>query len=241
MKRKNKKIKANPPKWKICTEGVTEANYLYEYAKLLGIDKYIRINCKNKKDSGCGLQHEKLFDKMQNCLKNTIVYEKTFLVHDYDKAAEQKEAKISFNNTFKRANDDANFHVIYSNPCIEYWLMLHLAYNDSDLHRSNFQEMVKNVCNRKREEQRLEPLHDDKFKTDPCIFCYFGGKCGSNQARKHALKRFNISNHKKIINKSFSSECYSIKAPYTNMFELLDELDQYAKKFVQHNKFTGSD
>jgi len=119
------------------------------------------------------------------------------------------------------------------NPCFEYWLMLHGDFIDSDLHRSMFQSKVKDVCNQKRMENKMELLHDDKYKTDPMLYEYFGGYKNSKTARKYALKRFTENGRQskpaKQI-KSFSSEYYANKAPCTNMFELLDALDEYAKK-----------
>jgi len=226
------KIKAHPSKWKICTEGVTEANYLKMYIKALGIDKYIIVNCKDTAESGCGKQHEALLDKMQSCGRSWNV-EQVFLVHDYDKAEEQKEAKASFNITFKRAKKESDFIVIYSNPCFEYWLLLHNDFIDSNLQRNIFQEKVKDICNKKRADKKMEPLHDDKYKSDPMLYEYFGGYNNSRQARKYAIKRFaeNGKQSKPIKSiKSFSSEYYANKTPCTNMFELLDALDKYARQ-----------
>jgi hypothetical protein len=107
MKEKKYKRKALPPKWKICTEGVTEANYLIEYIRLLGIEKHVLVNCKSKETSGCGKQHEALLNKMQSCGRNWNV-ERVFLVHDYDDAFEQEDAKASFNRTFNRAKNESD-------------------------------------------------------------------------------------------------------------------------------------
>jgi len=232
MSAKKNRQKASPPKWQICTEGVTEANYLDKYIQALGLGNYVIVNCRRFKTSGCGKQHEALLDKMQECGRNWNV-ERVFLVHDYDKAAEHSGVKNSFDKTFSRARKESDYKVIYSNPCFEYWLMLHIGYFDSDLHRHEYQEKTKQICNRKREESGLSRLHDYEYKNDDMLFEYFGGMDGSRVACSHALARFKEDKKSKKEG-SFSSERYAKNAPCTNFFELLDALNAYAALLNKH-------
>ncbi len=145
-------------------------------------------------------------------------------------AVENKEEKISFNETFNRAKEESDTYVIYSNPCFEYWLMLHLNYIDSDLHRHVCQDKVKGICNQKRAERGEHPLHDDDYKSDPDLFEYFGGVAGLKIACDNARKRFEKETERKdnISPKNYSNEYFAAKAPCTNMFELLEALQEYA-------------
>jgi len=227
MSEQKRKIQAHPPKWQICTEGVTEANYLKQYIKVLNLDRNVTINCKKMDAKGCGKQHEALLDKMQECGRNWNT-EATILVHDYDRAAERLNEKESFSNTFRRAKEESDYKVIYSNPCFEYWLMLHTAYMDSDLHRHSYQRKVKAICNQKRKDAGLEQLHGDDYKADPMLFDYFGGYEGSLTARRNAQKRFDKEDKTGKAKGSFSTTEHAKGVPCTNFFELLDSLDEFA-------------
>ena len=226
MKKSNKsKIEFKPPKWQICTEGVTEANYLREYIKAKGLTEHIIINCsKNKAIArGCGKQHEALLNKMQECGRERNP-ERTFLVHDYDNAVDQPNEKESFNNTFKRV-EELDYYIIYSNPCFEYWLMLHKSYSDSDLHRDDYQNKVKEICNQKLKCLGKPAIHDDGYKSDPNLFEYFGGLEGSKVARHNAKRRFDKAEG------PFATAKHAKNTPCTNFFELLDAIDEYYNKY----------
>lgn len=223
MNEREAKRRVKIPKWQICTEGITEANYLNRYIKEKGIEQYVIVNCNKARIKGCGRQHESLLDRMQECGRKWNV-ERIFLVHDYDRAVEQPSAKQSFNTTFSRALNESNITVIYSNPCFEYWLLLHLDYLDSDLHRHICQDKVKEKCNKERLLRKLSPLHDDDYKADLNLFEYFGGMDGVCKARVNAKKRFKNETYPHA-----SVKC-SRNAPCTNMFVLLDELDEFANR-----------
>jgi hypothetical protein len=225
MSKQIKKRVLIPLKWKICTEGITEANYLHKYVDALGIREHIDINCPKAKEKGCGRQHEALLDKMQECGR-TWQYEKIFLVHDYDKAVENSKEKESFNETLRRAEPESNIYVIYANPCFEYWLFLHTEYTDSDLHRHGFQEKFKDICNKKRGLAGKPPLHGDDYKSDPDLFDYLNGLEGVAEACRKAKKRFENEVP------PFSKIHYAKNAPCTNMFELINALQIYKENLA---------
>ena len=236
MKNKNVRIKALPPKWQICTEGVTEANYFAAYVKVLNIEKHVTVNCAKARLKGCGRQHEALLDKMQECGRLwSPIRERIFLVHDYDRAAEQSNEKDSFNKTFLRMKEESNYYIIYSNPCFEYWLLLHTDYYDSNLHRHICQSKVEKLVNEKRNEVGLPKLHGDEYKTDPNLFEYFGGLAGSQIARRNARARFTKEQGINPTGELFSSIKHAELIPCTNIFELLNALDTYAADIHNQN------
>jgi len=227
MSAKESKRTALPLKWQICTEGFAEACYLTKYIRELGLSKYVIVNCKHTEHKGCGRQHEALLNKMQECGRKWSA-EKVFLVHDYDKAAEHHSVKSSFNKTFERASKESGYYVIYSNPCFEFWLLLHTGYRDSDLHRHVYQKKVKEICNQKRNESGLPILHGDDYKTDPMLFEYFGGLEGAHVACNNAKKRFDKESKTGNDNGPFSTLKHASNIPCSNMFELLYALEKFA-------------
>jgi len=172
---------------------------------------------------------------MQECGRN-LIRERTFLVHDYDRAVEHSKAKDSFNKTFGRAKDESDYYVIYSNPCVEYWFLLHTSYSDSDYHRSVCQEKVKNICNKKREEAGLSRLHEDDYKSEPMLFEYIGGLEGVCIACRNAKTRFDREDKSGSAVGPFSTIHHASQRPCTNLFELLQALDEFAERIHEKGK-----
>lgn len=218
MAKKLRKIK--PDKWQICTEGVTEQNYLNAYLKALNLQGRVTINCGGQKNCGCGRKHESLLDKFQRCYPQKFQGSKErWLLHDLDDGCKDKEECASFNRTFWRAWDESDTKVIYFNPCFEYWLILHeqnyQVDSDQQECQSTFQRIYEKKC--KACGRTLDEKSD--YKTDPTLFELLGGLDGAKCAAARAKAQ--LPNPPKFGDKSFicAKTC-----PGTNIFLLLEEL-----------------
>ena len=225
-KKERKKRNFNPPKWCICTEGVTEALYLKAYCVELDIKHLVDINsersgCIRKKGEACGRQHRPLIDQAQICNKKSG-YERMFIVHDLDDDGNPETIK-SFDESFEMG-EAVGISVYYSIPSFEYWLLLCNNLVDSDLTRTVCSDKVKVHVNAKCKEKDAPPLRNDTYKTEPALFDYFDGISGAIRAKENAIKIWSSRSLSGPPKKP------STVKPSTNFYLLLDELKTFSDK-----------
>lgn len=180
-----KRRKIKPAKWHICTEGVTEQNYLEGCLRALGLQGRIIINCGPKRESGCGKKHEPLLDQVQRCSVKGP-YEQKWLLHDLDDGKIDPAEQKSFDDTFCRAWADADVKVVFFCPCFEYWLILHDQDYEMDSAQSQCQAKFQSIYEKRRKAQNRPVGEKDNYKTDPELFQLLGGLDGMNTAIKRA-------------------------------------------------------
>lgn len=133
-----------------------------------------------------------------------IIYDKDdFPADAFDNTMSRCDA---LNKRFQSEGRDTTFHAIWSNQCIELWFVLHFAYLQSDIDRSQYCSILSNHIGQQYK------------KNDTEIFAIL--LLNLNQAIKNA----------KRLMKNYPAETPpSQKAPATNLYELVEYLREYIK------------
>ena len=215
-----KRRKIKPAKWHICTEGVTEQNYLEGCLKELGLQDRVIVNCGPRRESGCGKKHEQLLDQVQRCIPRKGPFAQQWLLHDLDDGKIDPKECTCFNDTFRRAWADAEVKVIFFCPCFEYWLILHDQDYEMDSAQGPCQTKFQSIYEKRRKAQNRPVGEKDNYKTDPELFQLLGGLVGMNTAIKRAEERL-PSPPDFIQPRGFECSRY---CPGTNFHVLLKEL-----------------
>ena len=114
----------------IICEGVTEYDYLHEFRKKYNLTAMKIYQSDNP-------QPIKIIEYAKNKNAINVQYEKVFCVFDVDDNSQlqlnqaQKDGKVN------------NMHLIISNPCFEYWLLLHFEYTTGFLTVKNAKDKLK--------------------------------------------------------------------------------------------------
>lgn len=145
--------------------------------------------------------------------KNNITKGQIWCVYDKDSFPPERfngvaERTVSLNND----NSDLQYHVAWSNECIEFWFLLHFAYYTSNNHRSEYIEFL----SKKFKELGLGSYEKNRKDTFTILQEY-----GNEDLAIRYAKRIMADNEGKTPTEI---------APGTKVYELVEELRRYCKK-----------
>lgn len=143
---------------------------------------------------GEGCSTGKLIEKTEEIVARApIIYQEIWVVFDKDDFAD-------FDSAIDRAKEKG-YHVAWSNPSFEYWLYLHFNYNDSNLHRHDWNEKLNEIF---LQRQLGEGKYQKNYKD---IYDIVDRNDGVNTAIRNAKKRMANYNHKKCRPSNFAPGC----------------------------------
>ena len=219
-KKKDRPYRDVKPVLHIYCEGEkTEPNYLNDYiAKYFPTNRLLKVVKieTTKKNTPKQLVDEAAAAKAA-AKKNSLDDDVFWVV--YDRESEQKYS----DKLHAAAYDKAQKHAIYlaiSNVCFEVWLLLH--FHDTTAQFANFDDLKKNSTLRSECKKRGLLDYD---KADKTIFSILT-EDEIKQARSRAKK---INKHTEECADSSSTKPYQWN-PYTDVYRLLDAIDEFAKK-----------
>ena len=142
--------------------------------------------------------------------KNHITKGQIWCVYDKDSFPPERfngvaERAVSLNND----NSDLQYHVAWSNECIEFWFLLHFAYYTSNNHRSEYIEFL----SKKFKELGLGSYEKNRKDTFTILQEY-----GKEDLAIRYAKRIMADNEGKTPTEI---------APGTKVYELVEELRKY--------------
>lgn len=228
MARKINKREIKPPKWRICTEGFTEAIYLDSLLCELGIREAVDLNCDTKRN-GCGRQHKALFDQAQKCRREPR-YEKIFMIHDFDGADDSPKSWENFTDAYKSVSMDSGIEFIVSIPCFEYWLLLHFEACEADYDRWTCQNKLRGRINKIRRQNGQGEFRGDGYKACKDLWELVNGMKGLEDAERRAeemltQKGIDDSLHNRQTDLLFKK--FKTDKPITTMPFLLQQLRKH--------------
>ena len=145
--------------------------------------------------------------------RNHITKGQIWCVYDKDSFPPER-----FNGVAERAeslnkdNPEIQYHVAWSNECIEYWFMLHFAYYTSNNHRTEYIDFL----SRKFKESGVGQYEKNREDTFEIL-------------RKYGNEDLAIRYAKRII-KANAGKTPTQIAPGTKVYELVEELRKYCEK-----------
>ena len=178
----------------------------------------------------CGAETMRVIGQAEDYVRKTgITKGQIWCVYDKDSFPAER-----FNGVLERAevlnsqNQDVQYHVAWSNECIEFWFLLHFSYYTSNNHRTEYIGFL----NGKFSELKI-------------------GKYAKNMENifdillKHGNPRLAIRYAKRIINEHQGMTPTMI-APGTKVYELVEELVKYLpeeikKHFQEDNDIESKD
>ena len=207
-----------PERHLFVTEGTkTEPNYLYgmidRICELYGSSCRKQFEVYGEAYNTLGL----LARAEQHLMNATVDFQHVWILYDQDDFP-----KAHFDNTAKRCEAlnlrnqeqgrNTKFHALWSNQCVELWFLLHFEYLDSNIERTQYQDILSKFLEKEYE------------KNDPQIFSYL-----------FPYIRTAISNAKRIralySNNTPPSQC----APCTTFYELIETLWPYLQPGLTSN------
>ncbi len=194
-----------------------------------GFKKYIESNPIYKdmvliEIEPCGAETMRVIGQAEDYVRrNEITKGQIWCVYDKDSFPAER-----FNGVFERAgvlntqNQDVQYHVAWSNECIEFWFLLHFSNYISNNHRTEYIKFLNN---------KFSELKIGKYaKNMENIF---------DILLEHGNPRLAIRYAKRIINEHQEMTPTMI-APGTKVYELVEELVKYLpediKKFFLERK-----
>lgn len=131
-----RKRRINPEYHLIVTEGTNTEPKYFEAIKAEINKKYrehIRLEI-----SGAGDNTISLFKKAKSIAEKSINgFKHVWIVYDTDDFPREYVNKTA-DLCKSSSSEETEFHAIWSNQCIELWFLLHFAYYNSDIHRSEY-------------------------------------------------------------------------------------------------------
>ena len=121
----------------IVTEGIkTEPNYFNGLKK--AIDKTNRKDKLCIKVKGQGSNTTELVDCAKLLARRSgIAFQHIWLVYDKDDFPDDKFNQV-VNLCEEATTSETDFHAIWSNQCVELWYLLHFAFYQTDIHRTDY-------------------------------------------------------------------------------------------------------
>lgn len=187
-----------------------------------GFKKYIESNPIYKdmvlvEIEPCGAETMRVIGQAEEYVrKNKITKGQIWCVYDKDSFPAER-----FNGVLERAealnlqNEDVQYHVAWSNECIEFWFILHFSYYTSNNHRSEYIEYLNN---------KFTELGIGKYaKNMENIF---------DVLLEHGNPKLAIRYAKRIISEHQGMTPTMI-APGTKVYELVEELVKYLPEDVK--------
>lgn len=181
-----------------------------------GFKKYIESNPIYKdmvliEIEPCGAETMRVIGQAEDyILKNGITKGQVWCVYDKDSfPAERFNGVIERAEALNTQNQDVQYHVAWSNECIEFWFLLHFSYYTSNNHRTEYIEFLNS---------KFSELNLGKYaKNMENIF---------DILLEHGNPRLAIRYAKRIINEHQGMTPTMI-APGTKVYELVEELVRY--------------
>ena len=159
----------------------------------------------------CGAETMRVISMAENYIrKNRINKGQVWCVYDKDSFPAER-----FNGVEERAmslskeNVDLQYHVAWSNECIEFWFILHFAYYSSNNHRSEYVDFLNKEFKNKGFEA-YKKNSKDTFKI----------------LQEYGDEKLAIRYAKRIISDNPGKTPSEI-APGTKVYELVEELRKY--------------
>lgn len=148
--------------------------------------------------------------------KNKINTGQIWCVYDKDSfPAEHFNAVVERAERLNKDNPDLQYHVAWSNECIEFWFMLHFAYYTSNNHRTEYISFL---------DKKFAELGIGKYqKNMQNIF---------EVLMEHGNPKLAIRYAKRIIDEGKGKTPTEI-APGTKVYELVEELAKYLSEEVK--------
>lgn len=198
-----------------------------------GFKKYIESNpiYKNMvliEIEPCGAETMRVIGQAEEYVRNNkITKGQIWCVYDKDSfPAERFNGVLEKAETLNTQNEDVQYHVAWSNECIEFWFILHFSYYTSNNHRREYIEYLNN---------KFTELGIGKYaKNMENIF---------EVLWEYGNPKLAIRFAKRIINEHQGMTPTMI-APGTKVYELVEELVKYMpeemkEKFVE--RYNSSD
>ena len=136
MKKPDRTIKIRPEYHLIVTEGTeTEPAYFGAIQEVINKQYPEKIQLKV---FGVGDNTLNLYEKAKRLAKdNPNGYRHVWIVYDTDDfPAEHIDRVVQL--CAESSTDEIEYHAVWSNQCIEIWFLLHFAFMQSDIHRSEY-------------------------------------------------------------------------------------------------------
>lgn len=155
--------------------------------------------------------------------KNNIQKGQIWCVYDKDSfPAEHFNGVVERADMLNKENPEVQYHVAWSNECIEFWFILHFAYYTANNHRTEYIEFL----NHKFHELGLEKYR----KNMTHIFDILMRDGDPKLAIRYA----------KRIMKGGQGKTPAEIAPGTKVYELVEELAKYLPPEIQRTCFKGA-
>ncbi len=129
---RQRNLKPTRPTWLLYVEGSDERKYFQDL--LTGGNKETRVTIKSGGGGSCSVLIQKAIKEMKDG-----GYDRGWCVLDSDRFPSDKSAE----GAVAKASKVKNFHIIFSNPCWEVWLLLHKADCDSSITTDSAKSQVK--------------------------------------------------------------------------------------------------
>ena len=197
-----------------------------------GFKKYIESNPIYKdmvliEIEPCGAETMRVIGQAEEYVrKNKITKGQIWCVYDKDSfPAERFNGVLEKAEVLNTQNEDVQYHVAWSNECIEFWFILHFSYYTSNNHRSEYIEYLNN---------KFTELGIGKYaKNMENIF---------DVLLEYGNPKLAIRYSKRIINEH-QGMTPTMVAPGTKVYELVEELVKYMpeemkEKFVERYEKT---
>ena len=213
--RRDRKILIFPEYHLIISEGIkTEPNYFMGLKREINNGRKERIDIIDIRIEGEGDNTLSLLRRAQAYVKksnNAIKH--VWLVYDLDDFP-----RDDFDNTahkcssLSQSEGSITYHALWSNQCIELWFLLHFAFHQENVHRSQYKPVL---------DKYLKAIGSNVYK--------------KNREDIYAVLRPYLSiaivNAKKL-KEYHDNPVPSKNAPGTNVYEIFDELSAYLSKEI---------
>lgn len=144
LKRKEELKKDKPHVLIVCEGEKTEPQYFQEIVELHGITSAV-VKIHGECDSAPISVVEEAVKLYDNSVRNGLEYDNVFCVFDRDEHTSYDQALIKIDQL-----KEANFKAIVSNPCFEYWFILHYEFTTQPYSRQGNNSAAKLALNHLR-------------------------------------------------------------------------------------------
>ena len=202
-----KKVRMNPEYQLIVTEGIkTEPKYFKAIRDEINREFKDRISLDIE---GIGDSTVNLFYRAKGIVeKSRNGYKHVWIVYDTDDFPPEH-----INQTVElcksESKQETEYHAIWSNQCIELWFLLHFAYYQSDIHRSEYWPKLT---------EYLMQMHAGAYKKNRDDMYEFL-KPNIDQAIRNAKKLAKVN----------TGKTPALSAPGTMVYEIIEKLKPYLK------------
>lgn len=209
--RRDKPKKIQPEYHLIVTEGTdTEPAYFGAMKDIINSSYPDRIHLNVH---GAGDNTLSLFQKAKQMASSSANgYKHVWIVYDTDDFPADhinKTAQLCIDES----TEETTYHAIWSNQCIELWLLLHFSFMQSDLHRSSYWPKLTEILN----SQGLGEYEKNRTDMYQILYPYMDAAI----ANAEKLDKINIG------------KLPSAAAPGTKVYVLVEKLKPYLTETIQ--------